>query len=156
MMDQIIEFLLKTRLIQSVKFLSRLRISQQPYSVSQALDIKHRTIGAYAKILAEILLPTETSRSKFWNKMMKTQYRDDICDMSRDYLSQVNPFVALLHEERLWDEFCKRVQKAPFLTRLIDVNSETFRVLRITNKRLSERFNDIVAAYTTADALPPV
>jgi len=71
------------------------------YSVEQALDYRRQTIGNYARLLADIAFIDPEQKSKFIEKMMKKQIKDDKQDIRQDLDTQVNPFVGLIAKHDL-------------------------------------------------------
>lgn len=77
------------------------------YSSAQGLSYRRMTIGKYASLLAHIGTDIASDQMKFIYDMMITQQHDDMDDIAEDAWRQVNPFVALLHEEGVLDAYLK-------------------------------------------------
>lgn len=93
------------------------------YSVDQALDYRHKTVGEYVKLLADIIYINPRIKRSFVKRTMGAQIDDDKIDMIDDLNSQVNPFVALLAEHNLIGVFREYIAKDP---KIIDAYADRY------------------------------
>jgi len=116
------------------------------YSSKEAVHYRRSTIGNYARLLGEALFGKDEKKvNTFVEQLMQTQVRDDQIDVFEDINSQVNPFVAILQEHDLLEDF---INYSKSLKPSIAVSVHdyfTARFIRFKDKIMNMSFNDDVA-----------
>jgi len=99
--------------LESLKELDEFQETGKICSPSEALDYRKKVIAKYAEILARIVFsPNQSDEINFFKReFMTSQAKDDLADAQDDIYSQINPFVSLLVEENLLQDFTTYINR---------------------------------------------
>lgn len=99
------------------RLIGQIESGEITYSVEEAIRYRLETIGQYALLLGSVAYQDENQRKYFAKILMDIQRIDDAQDVLQDITIQLNPYLALLIEFGLLEQF-KKIKKATLVSSL--------------------------------------